>query len=179
MPGHAPLIIYMNDESCGSRECIIRSFALYVNLRAAGRTVFAPTRVRRAAEPRHEKHACNKARHAGVIAPGYGISVRLQRTDEVQTMMRRIYRSRSERLVGGVAGGVAIYLGIDPLFVRLGFLVLSLLNGFGALLYFLLWVLLPNEGNLSADARTQVRENFDEMRETAEGFVERVRRSIQ
>jgi phage shock protein C len=88
---------------------------------------------------------------------------------------KRLYRSRSERMLAGVASGVAAYLGIDPLFVRLAVVFLTLLNGIGLLLYLAMWLLVPNEDSLMADAREQVRENASEIRSTAESFVQRLR----
>lgn len=91
---------------------------------------------------------------------------------------KRLLRSRNDRLIAGVAGGVAAYLGTDPLFVRLGFVLLTFLNGIGTLIYLILWLLLPNEDSAAPDARTQVRENVQEMRSTAEDMAERVRGMI-
>ena len=88
---------------------------------------------------------------------------------------RRILRSRNERMIAGVAGGLATYFNIDPLIVRLGFALLAMVNGVGILLYLLLWLLLPNEDSVAADSRGQVRENVDEMRATAENAAQRVR----
>ena len=88
---------------------------------------------------------------------------------------RRILRSRNERMIAGVAGGLATYFNIDPLIVRLGFALLSMFNGIGIMLYLLLWLLLPNEDSIAADSRGQVRENVDEMRSTAENAAQRVR----
>jgi len=45
--------------------------------------------------------------------------------------------------IGGVAGGLARYTGIDPLLWRVGFVALALLGGSGFLVYLLLWVLMP------------------------------------
>lgn len=58
-------------------------------------------------------------------------------------MERRLYRSRRERIVAGVAGGLGEYLGLDPVIVRLFFILFALANGSGVLLYAILWVLLP------------------------------------
>lgn len=63
-------------------------------------------------------------------------------------------RSRQNRMLAGVAGGVAGHLGLDPLVVRLAFLALSLAAGFGILTYLLLWVLVPAE---AVDAATPKR----------------------
>jgi len=54
-------------------------------------------------------------------------------------------RSRSNRMLSGVGGGVAKHLGIDPFVVRLAFVGLGLAGGFGFIVYLLLWVLTPLE----------------------------------
>lgn len=87
---------------------------------------------------------------------------------------KRITRSRSDRMLAGVAGGLAAYFGIDPIFLRIGFIVLTLLNGFGALLYLALWLIVPNEGSLS-EGRSTVHEAVAEMRTAVEELVARVR----
>jgi phage shock protein C len=56
---------------------------------------------------------------------------------------KRLTRSSSERMIGGVAGGLAEYFNIDPTLVRLAFVVLALLPGPSFLLYILLWFLIP------------------------------------
>lgn len=91
---------------------------------------------------------------------------------------KRILRSRHDRIVAGVAGGLASYLNVDPLFVRLGFVVLGLFQGLGLIIYALLWLLIPNEDSLTAEARDQVRENVSEMRSTVERAFNRVRDSL-
>ena len=58
-------------------------------------------------------------------------------------MERRVYRSRRERVVAGVAGGLGEYLGLDPVVVRLFFILFALATGWGVLLYAVLWILLP------------------------------------
>ena len=57
----------------------------------------------------------------------------------------RLVRRADRRIVAGVAGGVADALGVDPLWVRSAFIVLSLGAGAGVLLYLALWWLLPRE----------------------------------
>jgi phage shock protein PspC (stress-responsive transcriptional regulator) len=57
----------------------------------------------------------------------------------------RLTRSRTEKMVGGVAGGLAQHTGVDPLLWRLAFAALTLAGGSGVLLYALLWLLVPAE----------------------------------
>lgn len=58
----------------------------------------------------------------------------------------RLVRSRSDRMLGGVCGGVAAQLGIDPALVRIGLVALTILGaGAGAVLYVAAWALAPEE----------------------------------
>jgi phage shock protein C len=52
-------------------------------------------------------------------------------------------RSGTDRMAGGVCGGLADYSGVDAVLWRVGFVALTLIGGSGVLLYLLLWVLLP------------------------------------
>jgi phage shock protein C len=88
---------------------------------------------------------------------------------------KRLVRSRNDRMIAGVAGGLAATLNIDPLLVRIVLLALAFLNGFGFMLYVALWLLVPNEDSAAVDAREQVRENIGEMQSAAESMVQRVR----
>lgn len=56
---------------------------------------------------------------------------------------RKLYRSRTDRMIGGVCGGIADYFGIDPTLVRLGFVAAALLGGPGLLIYLILWIVTP------------------------------------
>ena len=59
---------------------------------------------------------------------------------------RRLYRSRDDRVLAGVAGGMADYLGIDPTIVRILWVLAFLPGGVpGSLLYGLCWMLMPSE----------------------------------
>ena len=58
---------------------------------------------------------------------------------------RRLYRSRSERMLGGVCGGLAEYFGIDPVIVRIIAVALVFAGGAGVLAYLAAWLLVPEE----------------------------------
>jgi phage shock protein PspC (stress-responsive transcriptional regulator) len=59
---------------------------------------------------------------------------------------RRLFRSKKDRVLGGVAGGLAEYFGIDPIITRLAFVGLTFVGGAGILLYVAALLLVPNEG---------------------------------
>jgi phage shock protein PspC (stress-responsive transcriptional regulator) len=62
-------------------------------------------------------------------------------------------------MLGGVSAGLGTYLGIDPVFIRLMFVVLALADGIALFIYILLWILVPLEpaaGGTSAPAALSV-----------------------
>jgi phage shock protein C len=56
-------------------------------------------------------------------------------------------RSRDDRMIAGVVGGLARYFGIDPTLARVGYVVISIISAAfpGLLVYLLLWALVPEE----------------------------------
>jgi phage shock protein C len=61
---------------------------------------------------------------------------------------KRLYRSSQSRFLGGVAGGLAEYLGVAPALVRIGFIAVVMLGGSGLLAYILMWMLVPRQPDL-------------------------------
>jgi phage shock protein C len=58
-------------------------------------------------------------------------------------MAKRLHRSRTEKMIAGVCGGLGEYLDMDPTVVRLIFVAIVLLAGTGILAYLILWVVMP------------------------------------
>jgi phage shock protein PspC (stress-responsive transcriptional regulator) len=58
---------------------------------------------------------------------------------------RKLYRSRTDRKLGGVCGGLAQYLGVDATAIRVIFVVLAVLGGSGLIIYLAMWLLVPTE----------------------------------
>ena len=71
---------------------------------------------------------------------------------------RKLYRSRTNRMVAGVCGGLAQYFNTDATLIRVLFVVLTVLAGTGPVLYLAMWIIVPEElsgagsTNGSADA---------------------------
>lgn len=59
---------------------------------------------------------------------------------------KKLKRSRREKILAGVCGGVAEYFSVDPVLVRLIWAAFALLEGAGILLYIVAWIVMP-EGN--------------------------------
>ncbi len=58
---------------------------------------------------------------------------------------KKLMRSTTDKMVAGVCGGLAQYLEVDAVLVRIAFVVLALLGGPGILLYIILWVVMPED----------------------------------
>lgn len=59
------------------------------------------------------------------------------------TTHKRLYRSRQNKIIAGVAGGIAEYFEIDPTIIRLLFVLLAFAEGAGILIYIIAWLIVP------------------------------------
>ncbi|HEX6301319.1 MAG TPA: PspC domain-containing protein [Acidimicrobiia bacterium] len=69
---------------------------------------------------------------------------------EVQTdtqVDRRLYRSNTQRVIAGVCGGLGEYFALDPVWFRIGFVVLALGGGSGILIYLVMWLVIQPAPN--------------------------------
>jgi phage shock protein PspC (stress-responsive transcriptional regulator) len=71
-------------------------------------------------------------------------------------MNRRLYRSRTDSVIGGVAGGVAEYLDVDPSIVRIVWAVLAIVTGgIFFVLYIVMWIVVPQGAQVPGMPRYQ------------------------
>lgn len=71
----------------------------------------------------------------------------------METTVRRLARSRRDRVFAGVCGGLAAYMGLDPVLVRVLYVALTLLSwGTGILIYLLAWIIIPVESEEASAA---------------------------
>lgn len=59
--------------------------------------------------------------------------------------VRKLYRSRDDRMLSGVAAGLGEFLTLDPTIVRLLFVLSTLFGGAGLLIYLVMWIVVPEE----------------------------------
>jgi phage shock protein PspC (stress-responsive transcriptional regulator) len=76
-------------------------------------------------------------------------------------MVKRLERSRSDKMLAGVSGGLGTYFDIAPAVFRLGFVVLTLLGGAGILVYLAAVIVLPKEGDDTSLAEDILRKRRD------------------
>lgn len=68
-----------------------------------------------------------------------------QTRPQAVTEIRRVRRSRQDRVFGGVCGGLGRYLQIDPVLLRIAAVALALSGGLGVLAYIIAWIVIPEE----------------------------------
>ncbi|MCL6272904.1 PspC domain-containing protein [Muricauda sp. 2012CJ35-5] len=99
------------------------------------------------------------------------------RKTQTQTTRRtkKLYRDIEQKYIGGVCSGLEHYLGIDALWLRLGFILLTIFSGFGLIAYILLWILVPEAATTSqkldmsgepiniSNIERKVKEGFDDV----------------
>lgn len=61
------------------------------------------------------------------------------------TPVKRLYRSRTDRKIAGVCGGLAQYFDVDPVIFRLAWVLLFFLGGTGLIIYLIAWIIIPLE----------------------------------
>lgn len=70
-----------------------------------------------------------------------------QRSKDSMSSDKKLTRSVDNRMIAGVVGGLAEYFNIDPTIMRIIAIILTLMTGvgFGILIYFILWIVMPQE----------------------------------
>lgn len=92
---------------------------------------------------------------------------------------KRLYRPEDDRVIAGVASGLARYFDIDPVIVRILFVVMVIWGGSGVILYIALWLLMPTESSTRDTITTDVMdENSKELSSKAEEFGHEIEKVV-
>jgi phage shock protein C len=94
-------------------------------------------------------------------------------------MGKKLYRSRSDRLIAGVCGGLGEYLNIDPVWLRLFFLLLLFAWGIGFWAYIVLWLIVPQEGREMTTPGDTVQANLQDIADRAREFGQSIQLGFQ
>jgi phage shock protein C len=60
-------------------------------------------------------------------------------------MKKRLYRSKKDKIIGGVCGGIGNHLNTDPTIIRIIWVLGTLLYGIGLIAYLIFWIIIPEE----------------------------------
>jgi phage shock protein C len=77
-------------------------------------------------------------------------------------MEKRLYRNAKGKMIGGVCSGLADYFAIDPVLIRLVFVILVLHSGIGVLAYIILWIVVPQHPEQPAVAASPAEIGIEE-----------------
>ncbi len=93
-------------------------------------------------------------------------------------MEKRLYRSRDDRMIWGVCGGLAKYFGVDATIVRVITVLLALGTGVGILAYIILAIVVPLEDSKVTTPKEAVQENVEELKATADELGREIRAAV-
>ncbi len=69
--------------------------------------------------------------------------------------MKRLYKSRKNKVIDGICGGIAEYFDVDPVIVRIAFVLFFFLGGSGLLAYIIGMIIIPSEHSLEREEREE------------------------
>lgn len=75
-------------------------------------------------------------------------------------MNKKLYRSRKDKIIGGVCGGLGKYFDIDPVLIRVLFVFLTFFHGSGLILYLILLIIVPQEPLIPDEIEIQEYTDF-------------------
>jgi len=84
---------------------------------------------------------------------------------------KKLYRSRKNRILGGVAGGIGKYFNVDPTLIRIIFVLLILFGGGGLFLYFILWLIIPSQLSLNEKEEENIKYNIQEIKSQTKKYL--------
>ncbi len=85
---------------------------------------------------------------------------------------KSLHRSETDKMLGGVAGGLGDYFNIDSTLIRLLFLFSLVFGGAGFFIYIILWIVIPSESSTKGLSEETIEENIEEIAMRAEKFGE-------
>jgi len=102
-----------------------------------------------------------------------------EKKEETKPKSKKFYRSRKDRIFGGVAGGLAEYFDTDIILMRLAFVVIAVLSGIGPMIivYILAMIFVPNEGDdKDKSSKERINEFAEEFKEGTHTVVSGIKK---
>jgi len=95
-------------------------------------------------------------------------------------MEKKLYRSQTNRVLAGIAGGLGEYFDVDPTIIRLLFILMIVFGGSGILIYLILWILMPNSlGEDLAINKDRIKKVAEEIKDKAGKMGEELKSEIK
>lgn len=97
-------------------------------------------------------------------------------SSESSIYRKKLYRSETDRVLGGVSTGLGEYFDLDPVLFRVLFLLMFFFGGSGLIIYLILWLILPSKSSLSLKGQDTIRQNAKEVKTKAEDMGQEIAR---
>ena len=87
--------------------------------------------------------------------------------EKKQNNLKKLFRSETNKVIGGIAGGLGEYFDVDPTIIRLAFVLITLAGGSGVLIYLILWLIIPPLNKADTLNEETIRLNANEIKDKA------------
>jgi len=101
----------------------------------------------------------------------YHFPMKTTQQEQNKTENHKILYRSSNKMLAGVAAGIAEYFAVDPSIIRLIFVLLTVFGGSGILIYIILWIMLPPDSSKAREGKDMMKENVQEMKEKVTEFA--------
>lgn len=87
---------------------------------------------------------------------------------------QKLYRSETNKVIAGVAGGLGEYFNIDPTIIRIIFILLTIFGGSGLIIYIVLWLVIPSKSATINNSSETIRANIEDIKASTQSFAHRI-----
>lgn len=97
------------------------------------------------------------------------------KTKSANQAVKKLYRSNTNKFLGGVCAGLGEFFSIDPIIIRVFFILLTLFGGGGMLIYIILWLIIPSSLNKSEVTEDSIKKGANEIQEKVQDFAQDIK----
>jgi phage shock protein PspC (stress-responsive transcriptional regulator) len=87
---------------------------------------------------------------------------------------QRLFRSETDKVIAGVAGGLGEYFKIDPTIIRILFILLTIFGGSGLIIYIVLWLVMPPKSSVNGLGAQSIKSNIEDIKSTTRTFAHNI-----
>ncbi len=99
------------------------------------------------------------------------------KSSEDNARFQGLYRSETNKVIAGVAGGLGEYFNVDPTIIRILFVLMTVFGGSGIIIYLVLWLIIPSRNTNPSDSKDAIRSNLEDMKSTTQTFAHNISKS--
>lgn len=97
------------------------------------------------------------------------------KTKSTGQAVKKLYRSSTNKVLGGVCAGLGNFFAIDPVLIRIIFIFFLVFGGGGLLVYIILWLIIPSEISGGEITDKNIKQNVGEIQDKVQDFAENIK----